>query len=41
MSVLGGMSSLDTEALLLNDLGASSFASTSSCRPFLKTKFQV
>ncbi|CAM9148827.1 unnamed protein product [Ectocarpus sp. 12 AP-2014] len=41
MSVLGGGSSLDTEALLLNDLGASSLASTSSCRPFLKTKFQI
>ncbi|CAM9695059.1 unnamed protein product, partial [Scytosiphon promiscuus] len=41
MSLEGGGSSLDTEALLLNGLGASSLSSTSSCRPFLKSKFQI
>lgn len=39
--VVGGEPSLSTEALLLGELGTSSLPPTSSCRAFLKTKFQV
>lgn len=38
---VGGETSLSTDDMLLSELGTSSLTATSSCRPFLKTKFQV